>query len=739
MPELIGQSLDRYHILERLGEGGMAVVYKAYDTRLEREVAVKVIRTERLTIETIPRALKRFEREAKALAKLNHANIIPIIDSGEEDGMPYLVMGYIPGGTLKDRLKKKPISWHEAANFLAPIARALDYAHKQGIVHRDIKPSNILITAENQPMLTDFGIARILKSEETLDLTGTGMGVGTPEYMAPEQGLGHKVDHRADIYALGIVLYEMVTGRKPFQADTPMAVVIKQINDPLPRPTQFVSDIPKKIEQVLLKVLAKDPNNRYQSMGEFVLALESLINSKATVKKIVPQIISKASAPKMRVKLKIPTISRRTMTTLGLVVLGIGLVVVFLNIPPSLPINYFATSTPSITASPIQVEEKIILETPTATKTILPTPTQIGGEGRISFISDRNDNWNIYQLSDVAGNAIALLPENHTIPKTDTDDPPIIYSWSPNGNNLLFGSYLDGRASTSLLSEGRVKHLFDEQNNYVNRETDWSQHSRLVAISSKHATAHHSIYTYDISSDERISYSVGESPDWHPDGTRIAYTTYQYASPNNYYDQIEILNINNSGIEIMAKGWRPQWSPNGQYIAYILGHYKQFTELHLRDEQGVYLGQISANVGSFEWSPKGNQIVYTENEKLYLFEIENFEKVMLFDPKFDIDKENGLGRPVWSPDGKTIAITSWSRDQGLYNYTYNIYVVMVDTKKIHHLGDGHKPVFSPGSKMLAFESERDGNSEIYISNLYGTELLNITNNPATDSDPDWIE
>ena len=272
---LIGKSLGRYHILEQLGEGGMAIVYKAYDTRLERDVAIKVIRTEKLTQESMGKSLKRFEREAKSLAKLSHANIIPIIDSGEQDDVPYLVMGYIPGGTLKERMKGKPIPWQEAAQFLAPIARALDYAHSEGIVHRDIKPSNILITKEDQPMLTDFGIARILETEETLDLTGTGMGVGTPDYMAPEQGLGQKVDHRADVYALGIVLYEMVTGRKPFQADTPMAVVVKQIHDPLPRPTEFAPDLPDAIEHVLLKALAKKPEDRYQKMGAFATALEN--------------------------------------------------------------------------------------------------------------------------------------------------------------------------------------------------------------------------------------------------------------------------------------------------------------------------------------------------------------------------------------------------------------------------------------------------------------------------------
>jgi eukaryotic-like serine/threonine-protein kinase len=280
MPNLIGQSLGRYHILEQLGEGGMAVVYKAFDTRLETEVAVKVIRTESLPQNTVLRALRRFEREAKALARLAHPNIIPIIDYGEHEAQPYLVMQYIPGGTLKDVLKSGAMNYQKATQLLLPIARGLDYAHRQNMIHRDVKPSNILITEDGEPMLTDFGVAKIIDNEATVDLTGTSMAVGTPDYMAPEQFQG-KTDARSDIYGLGIVFYEAVTGRKPYQADTPAALIIKQATDPLPRPTEFVSNLPRSVEQILLKGLAKDPANRYQSMGEFVFALEKLAQGKS--------------------------------------------------------------------------------------------------------------------------------------------------------------------------------------------------------------------------------------------------------------------------------------------------------------------------------------------------------------------------------------------------------------------------------------------------------------------------
>jgi serine/threonine protein kinase len=269
MPDLIGKSLGRYHILEQLGEGGMAIVYKAYDTRLERDVAVKVIRTEKLTLESMERTLKRFEREAKALAKLTHPNIVPITDYGEHEGKPYLVMPYLPGGTLKEKLGK-PIAWEESVRLLIPIARALAYAHEQGIIHRDVKPSNILITHSGEPMLTDFGIAKILlNDEETADLTGTGMGIGTPEYMAPEQWRG-RASAQSDIYSLGVVLYEMVTGCKPFVANTPVELLLKQAAEPLPSPRMLVPNLPDAVEHVLFKALAKEEGGRYENAAAFV-------------------------------------------------------------------------------------------------------------------------------------------------------------------------------------------------------------------------------------------------------------------------------------------------------------------------------------------------------------------------------------------------------------------------------------------------------------------------------------
>ena len=226
MPNLTGQSIGRYHIIEQLGEGGMATVYKDYDTRLERDVAVKIIRRGAFPPEQLERILKRFEREAKALARLTHPNIVSVINYGDFEGAPYLVMTYLPGGTLKHRLGT-PMPWQEAVHILLPVGQALAYAHGHNIVHRNIKPANILLTENGQPMLTDFGIAKIQESEEAQTLTGTGIGVGTPEYMAPEQWTG-QAGPQSDLYSLGVVLYELLTGRKPYTADTPAAFCLNR-------------------------------------------------------------------------------------------------------------------------------------------------------------------------------------------------------------------------------------------------------------------------------------------------------------------------------------------------------------------------------------------------------------------------------------------------------------------------------------------------------------------------------
>jgi serine/threonine protein kinase len=274
--DLCGSDIGHYHIVEKLGTGGMAVVYRAFDRQLQRDVAIKIIRTDAFPPQVVERMRQRFEREALSLAQMDHPNIIPIYDYGEFDQSPYLVMKFIRGGTLKDYiLSGKPIDFDQAARLLEPVARALNYAHSRNIIHRDVKPANILISENGIPLLSDFGVAKILEEEEGVTLTSDNAAVGTPEYMAPEQW-ENQISPQTDIYALGVVFYELVTGHKPYTADTPAAVHRMALMDPLVGPKKWVEDLPDEVEAIIFKALARDPKDRYVSMEEMASALEKL-------------------------------------------------------------------------------------------------------------------------------------------------------------------------------------------------------------------------------------------------------------------------------------------------------------------------------------------------------------------------------------------------------------------------------------------------------------------------------
>lgn len=274
MPDLIGKTLGEYQIVEQIGKGGMATIYKAYQPSLSRDVAIKVLPP--YYAEQDETFLTRFKNEARAIAKLRHPNILMVMSSGEQEGLAYIVMEYVEAGTLKDRMES-PLSLQDINLLIGQVASALDYAHGEGVVHRDVKPSNILLPKPDWALLTDFGLARMVGGTQ---VTKSGMTVGTPAYMSPEQGSGGKIDHRTDIYSLGVILYEMAVGEVPYTAETPMAVVVKHIVDPLPVPRAKKPDIPEALQRVILKALAKDPDTRFQKAGELADALGKVASGK---------------------------------------------------------------------------------------------------------------------------------------------------------------------------------------------------------------------------------------------------------------------------------------------------------------------------------------------------------------------------------------------------------------------------------------------------------------------------
>lgn len=285
---MIGTRIKHYEIQEEVGRGGMATVYRAIQLTTERAVAIKVIHQD---IQGDQVMLQRFQREARVIARLEHPHILPVFDFDAQYAPPFIVMRYMDSGTLEDILTQDLLDLRQSVRVLRQIAMALDYAHRQGVVHRDIKPSNILLDREGNAFVTDFGIARMVArpntvpspvggTNNTTTLTETGFALGTPDYMSPEQGRGQDdVDHRADIYALGVMFFQMVTGQKPYQANTAVEVIIKHIHDPIPSIRALRGTLPALVDEIIHAAMAKNASERYPTSADMVEELDRLAES----------------------------------------------------------------------------------------------------------------------------------------------------------------------------------------------------------------------------------------------------------------------------------------------------------------------------------------------------------------------------------------------------------------------------------------------------------------------------
>ena len=430
-PEKIGI----YEVKSELGRGGMATVYRAYDPRFEREVAVKVLPSELLHAD--PQFRLRFEREAKIIAQLEHAAIVPVYDVGEADNQPYFVMRYMSGGSLSDLIKAGGLTVEDAVRILGAIAPALDEAHSKGIVHRDIKPSNILFDKRGNPFISDFGIAKLSQAQAG-NVTGSAI-IGTPAYMAPEQAQGTDVDGRADIYALGIILFEMLTGKQPYEADTPMAVAIKHITDPVPQIRQANPQLPEELETIIQRAMAKDKKDRFATAVEMTNTLRDLARGEPT-RPQTPAVTPPAQAS--------PPEKRGDPRRLAIPFIGVIALVAFAGAyflfnramrpaATETPVSTFTlASVPTASETPVPVTEEstdipvAIVETSmtpmeTAPPANTPTPAipVIGGADKIAFVAN-NEIWvmnvdgselNRLTTDGGAKNDLQWLPDRETL------------------------------------------------------------------------------------------------------------------------------------------------------------------------------------------------------------------------------------------------------------------------------------------------------------------------------------
>jgi serine/threonine protein kinase len=728
---MIGRTLGQSRIIEQIGVGGMANVYKAYDPLTDRYVAIKVLPSH---FSQDPTFRERFHREAKAIAKLEHIHILPIFSYGEEDGIAYMAMRYLETGTLTDLIRQGPLSFSEASRLLNQIAVALDYAHANNVLHRDVKPSNVLLDAQRNAFLTDFGIAKMVES--TLDLTGAGI-LGTPAYMSPEQCRGSKeLMPATDQYSLGIVLYEMITGVAPFQAETPIALIHMQLNDPLPLPRQLQTNLPEEAERAILKALAKEPDARYPTCRDFAAAFEQAIQSQPDASNVVATVVP-SPADTVTETMDEPTLLHQPASKPGrarwiwgaiaaamvmiLLLLGFGLAAFFML---------------EESASPAPAED--------ATQ----TDSSDGGQPQPA------------DPDAVLSHAPAGVADADALERAYQFWPNLIAepcNWSGSGSGLCLSSWAAETEPIRILADLELEIIDDPSFSPTGERLVFS----AAPGDSEDIYAIANIFITNTDGSNLIEFPLpgGQtSPAWRADGEWLTFT---------HDGHLAIMRPNGDDFRIILKAKerqciaRPQWSPDGDSIAVSVDEHCDdrlpiTRNILLVNDQGNSVKPLATTVYNtrdcvdfaLAFSPNGRQVAYLDqhcqahlvrtngsaeplpieefpwNWRAHHFPLwQEFRFVdqcvhldaggpgecihtgnrmlgrILTDISFDQDR--GGGPFSWSPDGKRL-VFSRAEPDAPFN---SIYTVREDNTGLNQLSlpeDAVEPVWSPDGDWLAF-------------------------------------
>jgi tRNA A-37 threonylcarbamoyl transferase component Bud32 len=677
MMDHIPQKIGRYNVISELGRGGMATVYKAHDPLVKREVAIKLLPREFLHNTSFR---TRFEQEAQAIAALEYPAVVPLYDYGEETGQLYLVMRYMAGGSLADRIERVGIqSIAEISRIFNQIAPSLDAVHQSGLVHRDLKPANILFDGVNNSYISDFGLVKL--SQSTSGITASGL-VGTPAYMAPEMAAPGGITGLADIYALGVTLYEAVTGMRPYDSDTPISVLMAHVNNPVPDARQVRPDVPDSIQHIIERAMAKKPADRYGSAQEMASDLADVTQMGKTQKLHVlkkdatPQLTEEDRPPApagQATGFKVAAIGAGAIVAiLGIVIVAV-LVVVFsgsllaaLAPKPNPTITPFVTQLPTATFAPTTTTEPgtpTSTPAPTATSAPAPLVKTINVETIRELVPARRFEGHLGQVNGVA--------------------------FSPDGTRVASGSQ-DGNIIIWDVAQGVSLMTLRGHGNWVHG-VEWSPDgSKLASASSDRKVIIWDTATGGILQTLSTPSYGEEAVDWSPDGSLLA--------TGPYFSDL-ILWSTATGVDIGYYKGHADWvtgvsfSPDGTKIATS----SRDNSVRVWDTQtGEVLMQLddhTDDVWSVAWSPDGSKLA-SGGEDRYVMVWDAATGQLLFRVR---DQDDAINSVSWSPDSKVLASGSNDKSIVLWNLDTGDVIRTLRDKTSRVLSVD----FSPDGSMLA--------------------------------------
>ncbi|MBN1122467.1 MAG: protein kinase [Anaerolineae bacterium] len=667
------QRFAEFDLIETIGQGGMATVYKAFQPSVGRYVAIKVLPRQ---YSEDPAFTKRFQREARMIARLEHRSVLPVYAYGEFEGQPYIVMRLLESGSLRKRLFQGPLDLPTIARMLEQIAEGLDYAHQQGIVHRDIKPSNILLDERDNAYLTDFGIAKMLGT--TTHVTTEGV-VGTPHYMSPERCRGKSATPASDIYSLGAILFELVTGQPPFDADTPLTVMYMHVREPIPSVTEIEATLPAAIDDVIARAMAKEPEDRYPTAvdlaASFKEAVAGSIRTEPPPPPPAPPTRKEVSRPGLLAQPGLKPHSMRWLSSIALPIIVFALIVLGFIFWPQIgewlqggpPATSDSTAPPDSESTPVvpTVESASDVELPTRTpespSTAAPEPTSDG----LSFNID-------------------VTPGPQTGP---------------------------GRLAFFTLGE--------------------SAESEIVLIDAEGSNR-------QVLTDNQV---YDGEPDWSPDGQYLAFESMQAGNSDIYIALVVNGSLASGDIQQLTSGTEPDrhpdWSPDGTSIAYESGSGNR-SEIVVVQVDGGMLNRLTSNDTADrapQFSPDGTQIAFMTNQRgvweIALMDYPGGQVTEIFDcPAAD------CRFPAWSPDGRFLAYNTLSED-GEAESIYALDIATGRSMPLVEEGENGRPAWSGDGLSLYFNRTEDDTTDLYRLDLQSRAVTRLTETESNDYAPDW--